>query len=734
MFSLAPGKSIRLSLSKPRCTRHLSSTNNNTIPLQRHFSSKINGNLFKRQFAARSFTFQDFRTIIVEFAKRPFGWEHFPPRDGKSNEDHKKGEDEEKKQSDEEKTQKTRSEQEEKDSGSGPTGSGEPDRWKITLTFVISTILLLMLTPSLIAENALVDWHEFVHKYLAQKRVKKLVVDDQYVRVIGKDGREIARFMLGSVEWFEKRLEEAQQSLGFDDSQYVPVIYTNGESAFYNLVKTLPFILLSVGALVMFSRFGLGGAGRMKNMFSVGKSPAKMVKEDKVKVKFQDVAGLPEAKVEIQEFVDFLKTPKKYEALGAKIPKGAMLVGPPGTGKTLLAKATAGEAGVPFYSTSGSDFIEMFVGVGPARVRDLFAQARESAPCIIFIDEIDAIGRARGKSSMGGGNDERENTLNQILVEMDGFTSSTGVVVLAGTNRPDVLDKALTRPGRFDRQIAIGNPDLKSREEIFMVHLKPITLENPDARAEIAKKLAELTPGFSGADIANCCNEAALIAARRQAENVTLKDFEAAIDRVTAGIERKSKVLAPLEKKKTAYHEAGHVVASHFLPFADPILKVSIVPRGKGLGVTQYLPEDKYLLTTEQINDKMSMALGGRVAEEIIFGSITSGAADDLDKVTKMAYSQVSYYGMNKKIGPLSFPREGSSLKPYSEETAEIIDSEVRSLVDLAYQRTKQILTEKKGLLENVAQALLEKEVLSAEDLKIILGEKVRDSMQKGTA
>eukprot|EP01097_Dermamoeba_algensis_P002517 TRINITY_DN19_c0_g1_i1.p1 TRINITY_DN19_c0_g1~~TRINITY_DN19_c0_g1_i1.p1 ORF type:complete len:508 (-),score=143.40 TRINITY_DN19_c0_g1_i1:192-1715(-) len=425
------------------------------------------------------------------------------------------------------------------------------------------------------------------------------------------------------------------------------------------------------------------------------------------------------------EFVDFLKNPKRFQALGAKIPKGSLLVGPPGTGKTLLAKAVAGESNVPFFFVSGSDFIEIFVGVGPSRVRDLFAKARENAPCIVFIDEIDAIGRARGKGGFSGGNDERENTLNQLLVEMDGFTPSTGVVVMAGTNRPDVLDKALLRPGRFDRQIAIDLPDINAREEILKVHMKPIKV-SLDVETT-SKRLAALTPGFSGADLANICNEAALIAARNEKQSVEIVDFESAIDRVIGGLEKKTKVISPKEKEIVATHEAGHAIVGWFLEHTSPILKVSIVPRGNAaLGFAQYLPKDQYLFTTEQIIDNLTMTLAGRAAEALIFGKISTGAQDDLQKVTEWAYSLVTKYGMSKRIGQISFREGGKSDmmvgKPYSEETAEIVDLEVRKFISEAYERAYKLLEGKKQQLEEFGKKLLQMEIMKSEDIEKILG------------
>ena len=484
-------------------------------------------------------------------------------------------------------------------------------------------------------------------------------------------------------------------------------------------------ILLFVLFWFMMRRMS-GASGPGGQIFNVGKSKAQLFDADnKVKITFDNVAGLDEAKVEIQEIVEFLKNPSKFTKLGGKIPKGALLVGPPGTGKTLLAKAVAGEAGVPFFTLSGSDFVEMFVGVGAARVRDLFKQAKEKAPCIIFIDEIDAIGRSRGKGQMPGSNDERENTLNSLLVEMDGFGTDSGVIVLAATNRPDVLDSALLRPGRFDRQISIDKPDIVGREAIFKVHLQPIkTIAEVDP-----KKLAAQTPGFAGAEIANVCNEAALIAARKNKEAVDMEDFQDAIDRVIGGLEKKTKIISPDEKKIVAYHEAGHAVAGWFLEHADPLVKVSIVPRGiAALGYAQYLPKEQFLYQTEQLIDEMCMTLGGRAAEQIIFGKISTGALSDLERITKMAYSMVSVYGMNEKLGNVSFYDSKSDgykmTKPYSEATAEMIDQEVSKLIQHAYTRVLDLLRKHQVELEILAKELLEKEILFQADLERLIGKR----------
>jgi len=496
---------------------------------------------------------------------------------------------------------------------------------------------------------------------------------------------------------------------------------------FGQLISTLlPVLLIGLFFVFMMRKVGGpgGGSGGPGGIFNIGKSKATLFdKTTRVNINFGDVAGLDEAKVEVMEIVDFLKNPKKYTALGGKIPKGALLIGPPGTGKTLLAKAVAGEAQVPFFSLSGSDFVEMFVGVGASRVRDLFKQAREKAPCIIFIDEIDAIGRARGKNMMMS-NDERENTLNQLLVEMDGFGTDLGIIILAATNRPDVLDAALLRPGRFDRQITIDRPDLVGREAIFKVHLEAIKVsETLDIH-----KIAEQTPGFAGADIANVCNEAALIAARKNKEAVDMSDFQDAIDRVIGGLEKKNKIISPEEKEIIAYHEAGHAICGWYLEHAYPLLKVTIVPRGTAaLGYAQYTPKEQYLYNTDQLMDQICMTLGGRASEDIFFGKISTGASNDLQQITKIAYSMITMYGMNDKIGNISFydpTQENYFTKPYSEETGKMIDQEVRKLIEEAYIKTKALLVEKRGDVEKLAKELLRKEVLFQSDVEALIGKR----------
>ena len=535
-------------------------------------------------------------------------------------------------------------------------------------------------------------------------------------------------FTIGSVESFEEKLSTAQRELDIAPRDFVPVQYVQETNWAVELLKSAP-VLMMIGLTALMFRgmasggMGGGGGGGMGNVFKIGKSNAKKIKKEEVTTTFQDVAGCQEAKKEIMEFVDFLQDNTRFSKLGAKIPKGALLCGPPGTGKTLLARAVAGEASVPFYSISGSDFIEMFVGVGPSRVRDLFKEARANAPCIVFIDEIDAVGRQRGRGGMSGGNDERENTLNQMLVEMDGFNSSEGVVVLAGTNRADILDQALTRPGRFDRQIMVDKPDLQGRKEIFLVHLKGITLEGKPE--DVAGRLAGLTPGFAGADIANICNEAAIQAARRKGESVTYADFEKATDRIIGGLES-NKIMSKEERNIVAHHEAGHAVAGWFLEHADPLLKVTIIPRSNGaLGYAQYLPKEIYLRTQEQIMDIVCMALAGRAAEEIFFGRVTTGASDDLRRVTELVYQTIQVYGMNEKVGQLAFPKDPNAMpgdKPYSDATAQTMDEEARSIVDAAYARTLELLREKKPQLQQVAEMLLEQETITHDDIYDTIG------------
>jgi cell division protease FtsH len=525
-------------------------------------------------------------------------------------------------------------------------------------------------------------------------------------------------------------LDEAQE--GFDESEKIYPSAQKRKDVFGELFTwLLPLAILVVIWLIIFRRMsgaggGPGGAG---NIFNVGKSKAKIFDKDTtVKVDFKDVAGLEEAKMEVMEIVEFLKKPKKYTDLGGKIPKGALLVGPPGTGKTLLAKAVAGEANVPFFSISGSDFVEMFVGVGASRVRDLFKQAKEKAPCIVFIDEIDAIGRARGKNPNFGANDERENTLNQLLTEMDGFASNSGVIILAATNRADILDRALMRAGRFDRQIHVELPDMNERTAIFRVHLKPLKLDK-NLNIEF---LSKQTPGFSGADIANVCNEAALIAARKNKKSVQRQDFLDAIDRIIGGLEKKNKIITQQEKRTIAFHEAGHATVSWLLEHANPLVKVTIIPRGKALGAAWYLPDERQITTKEQLLDEMCSALGGRASEQINFGRISTGALNDLERITKQAYAMVSYFGLSDKLGNKSYfdstgQNEYSFTKPYSEKTAELIDEEVSQLVDAQYKRALSVLNKNKAGLTKLAELLLEKEVIFAEDMEKIFGKRKPD-------
>ena len=534
-------------------------------------------------------------------------------------------------------------------------------------------------------------------------------------------------FTIGSVDSFREDLKAAEET----SDQTVPVIYENKANDWTSiLINLLPWVVI-VGAwfFVMRSMSRGAGAGGGGGIMNVGKAKAQVFDKDNAKrVTFKDVAGLEEAKVEIMEIVDFLKKADKYKELGAKIPKGALLVGPPGTGKTLLAKAVAGEANVPFLSISGSDFVEMFVGVGASRVRDLFEQAKQKAPCIVFIDEIDAIGRARGKNAGFSGNDERENTLNQLLTEMDGFQTNTGVIVLAATNRADILDKALMRAGRFDRQIEVGLPDVKEREEIFNVHLRPLKLDPQLDRSFLARQ----TPGFSGADIANVCNEAALIAARHNKKFISKEDFLAAIDRIVGGLERKNKIITDEEKRVIAFHEAGHATVSWILENASPLIKVTIIPRGKALGAAWYLPEERQITTREQMMDELAATLGGRVSEQLTFGQVSTGALNDLERVTKQAYAMVAYYGMSENVGTLSYyDSTGQSdmafTKPYSEQTAQQIDTEAKRVIEQAYKMAEQVLREHADGLKELAELLLSREVVFTEDVERIFGKRKKD-------
>ncbi|VDP35733.1 unnamed protein product [Schistosoma margrebowiei] len=602
-----------------------------------------------------------------------------------------------------------------------------PGGWSFASWVILGAVGLTWVVYHNFSMYRKVDWKEFTDNFLQKGAVHHLeVVNKSWVRVHLQPGadfesyesidpsKKIYWFEIGSVDTFERSLRDMEAHMGIDPMHRTSdVLY----GIFY-----LSLFLMAVYSLRPASGGVVRKSGLGSGLFNFGQSPVRLIEKDKIGVRFSDVAGCEEAKLEIIEFVNFLKNPAKYEALGAKIPRGAILKGPPGTGKTLLAKATAGEANVPFLSVSGSEFLEMFVGVGPKRVRDMFASARDKAPCILFIDEIDAIGGKRSGTSFG--HQERENTLNQLLVEMDGFTTQENVVVLAATNRIDILDPALLRPGRFDRQIYVSLPDIKGRASIFKIHLKPIKLA--DDMQLVARKMATRTPGFSGADIASVCNEAALIAAREDAHSVNLIHFDKAIDRVIAGLEKKSQVLQPEEKKIVAYHEAGHAVVGWFLEHCNPLLKVSIIPRGKALGYAQYQPRDIYLLTKDQMLDEMCLALGGRASEEVFFGKVGSGAVDDLQRVTRSAYSQIVQLGFSSKVGLLSFdlPEQGDMVltKPYSEHTAQIIDEEVRQLVESAYERTLTILREKRQLVEKVALRLLDKEQLQKEDLVEVLG------------
>jgi len=597
-----------------------------------------------------------------------------------------------------------------------------------------------------------ISWLEFERDMLSQNDVEKIEVVNQSVALIymksekatdsktkslqdrfsGSSSRPQYSIRLGSLENFEKKLDEAQANMAPEDRVQIRYVDRFEWTSFLTWILPLAFLFL----IWIFILGRMTTRGRAGNMFNFTKSTAKLTtKETKSSMTFDDVAGLKEAKTEIMEIVDFLKNPENYTRLGAKIPKGVMLVGPPGTGKTLLAKAVAGEAKVPFFFLSGSEFVEMFVGVGASRVRDLFKQAKEHAPSIVFIDEIDAVGRARNRANVFQANDERENTLNQLLAELDGFGVNTGVIVLAATNRADILDKALLRPGRFDRHIYLELPSQKERIEIFKVHMRPLKLAD-DIDLE---NLSKLCPGFSGADIANICNEAALIAARKKSDKVHQSEFMRARDRIVGGIERKNKITSAKEKEIIAYHEAGHAVASWHLKHVDSLMKVSIIPRGKSLGSAWYLPEERQIITKSQFIDQICASLGGRVAEEIVFGDVSSGALDDLEKVTKQAYNMVAFLGLDEEIGPLSYydstgKNEQMLVKPYSEEMAQRIDREVHQLVTSAYERTRELLLEHRDELEALTRLLIKKEVVDKEDLEEILGKRNPSQQRENTS
>lgn len=638
------------------------------------------------------------------------------------------------------------------DSPSNPNGNNPGKKPRTSFYWIYGIILIVLIGMQFMSGGFSSDdqkpksFLDFKNDLLADKVSKVVVVNNSLAEVYynkppqeekanknpyafvksSNEPKYDYAFNIGKFEVFNENYRSVMDQMKTEGKKEVPVYNAERSNPWGFLTQLiLPAVVLVGLWVLVFRKMGGGGAGGAGGgIFSIGKSKAQLFEKGAmVNITFNDVAGLDEAKVEIMEIVDFLKNPKKYTALGGKIPKGALLVGPPGTGKTLLAKAVAGEAQVPFFSMSGSDFVEMFVGVGASRVRDLFKQAREKAPCIVFIDEIDAIGRARGKNAVMS-NDERENTLNQMLVEMDGFSGDSGIIMLAATNRPDVLDAALLRPGRFDRQISIDLPDAKGREAILKVHLSKIKISsNLNIR-----KLAEQTPGFAGADIANVCNEAALIAARNGKTEVDMQDFNDAIDRIIGGLEKKSKIISPDEKKVIAFHEAGHAVAGWFLEHAHPLVKVTIVPRGTAaLGFAQYLPKEKYLTLTQELLDDMTMTLGGRASEEIFFGKISTGALSDLQQVTRTAYAMVSIYGMNDKIGNISFydPQNDNGFqKPYSEETGKIIDQEVKTLSDQAYQRALSLLSDKRKEVEIIAGELLKKEVLYKDDLERLIGKR----------
>ena len=634
--------------------------------------------------------------------------------------------------------------------GNIPGGNNKKNRFN---SFLVPLLIVMAVLSMYILSNGRspikTEWKDFKNNMLLTHDVEKIVIVNQlfaeiyikadrlnqpkYSKVLERGLSQFAktgphyRIDFSSVVAFETLLKDAQS--GFSDEDKIVPEGEIRKDVFGDILNWIfPIAILVIIWLIIFRRMsgGAGGAGGAGNIFNVGKSRAKIFDKDtNVKIDFKDVAGLEEAKVEVMEIVDFLKKPKKYTELGGKIPKGALLVGPPGTGKTLLAKAVAGEANVPFFSMSGSDFVEMFVGVGASRVRDLFKQAKEKSPCIVFIDEIDAIGRARGKNPNFGANDERENTLNQLLTEMDGFASNSGVIILAATNRADILDRALMRAGRFDRQIHVELPDLNERAAIFGVHLTPLKLE----KGLDIDFLAKQTPGFSGADIANVCNEAALIAARNNKKSVQKQDFLDAIDRIIGGLEKKNKIITAQEKRTIAYHEAGHATVSWMLKHASPLVKVTIIPRGKSLGAAWYLPDERQITTREQLLDEMCSALGGRASEDLAFGKVSTGALNDLEKVTKQAFAMVSYFGLSEKLGNKSYfdstgQSEYSFTKPYSEKTAELIDDEVSVIIEEQYVRAKKTLLKNKLGLTKLAELLLEKEVIFTEDLEKIFGKR----------
>lgn len=630
-----------------------------------------------------------------------------------------------------------------------PIPGQKPGKQNFNIYWLYGAILLGVILLQVFASGTSsteISWRKFRDEILVKGDVEKIIIvngkmaeiyikpdklgDPKYEDVKGT-GSSFAgsgpQYFINivSAESFEKRMEEAQKDIPEENKVYAGAEERKNMMDLFGWL--LPILVIVAIWLFIFRRMGSGGGGGAGSIFNVGKSRAQLFdKESEIKIDFKNVAGLEEAKTEVKEIVDFLKNPKKYTDLGGKIPKGALLVGPPGTGKTLLAKAVAGEAHVPFFSLSGSDFVEMFVGVGASRVRDLFKQAKEKAPCIIFIDEIDAIGRARGKNPNFGSNDERENTLNQLLTEMDGFGTNLGVIILAATNRADILDRALLRAGRFDRQIHVELPDLKERQEIFKVHLKPIKFDKDTLDIGF---FAKQTPGFSGADIANVCNESALIAARKGKKIVEKQDFLDAIDRVIGGLEKKNKIVTQNEKKTIAYHEAGHATVSWLIEYANPLVKVTIVPRGKALGAAWYLPEERQITTREQILDQICATLGGRASEEINFGKVSTGALNDLERVTKQAYAMVTYFGMSDKIGNLSFydssgQQEYMFNKPYSEKTAELIDNEAKMIIEQEYLRALDLLKNNRENLEKLAELLLEREVIFTEDLEAIFGKR----------